>query len=64
MKVNNDTLAKVLVWAKNNRQATVTACRLENEKREVVKQIRRFPKVLDQLLIILKLPHFFSWIIK
>lgn len=63
MQVNADTLAKVLVWAKNNPQATVVGTKLVNGQGEVVKQIRRFPKLADQLAVTLKLPHFFPGII-
>jgi hypothetical protein len=59
MQVFENSLLQVLTWAKNNDQATVSGCRLLNEKQEIVKQIRRFPKFCDQLLIVLKLPHVF-----
>lgn len=59
MRVSQDTLARALSWAQTNPQATVAGCRLVNEQGEIVKQVRRFPKFFDQLLIILKLPHIF-----
>jgi len=59
MRVEDDTLAKILAWAEANHQATVTGCRLIDENGETVPQVRRFPKLLDQLLITLKVPHFF-----
>lgn len=59
MQVFENSLTKVLIWAKNNVQATVSGCRLLNEKQEIVKQIRKFPRFCDQLLIVLKLPHVF-----
>lgn len=59
MRVYPDTLEKALVWAKNNQQAVVSGCRLEDEQGNLVKQVRRFPGIWDQLAVILKLPHIF-----
>jgi len=63
MLVKADTLENILAWARNNPQATVTGCKLVNEKGEVVKQVRHFPKFFDQLAVTLKLPHVFPKII-
>lgn len=63
MQVATDTLEKVLNWAVNNPQATVTGCKLISESGEIVKQVRRFPKLYDQLAVTLKLPHIFPAII-
>lgn len=60
MKVQNDTLINILNWSKKNTQATVTGCHLLSEQGETVKHIRRFPKLFDQLMIVLKLPHLWS----
>ncbi|MFA6513847.1 MAG: glycosyltransferase family 2 protein [Patescibacteria group bacterium] len=59
MRVNQDTLFKALVWARENQQAVVTGIRLVDEKGLIVKQVRHFPKLFDELMIILKLPHLF-----
>ncbi len=59
MRVYPDTLLKSLAWAQANPQAVVSSCRLENEQGNLIKHVRRFPKFLDQLAIILKLPHIF-----
>ena len=63
MQVEAGTLIKILDWAKNNPQATVTGCKLVDGQGEIVKQVRRFPKFFDQLAITLKLPHVFPSII-
>lgn len=63
MQVEPDTLTKTLTWAKNNSQATVSGCKLINEAGEIIKQVRRFPKLADQLAVTLKLPHIFPKII-
>lgn len=63
MLVRTNTLAEVLSWAKNNPQATVIGCKLENEQGEIVKQVRRFPDFFDQLAVTLKWPHLFPGII-
>ena len=59
MKVCPDTLDRMINFAKNNPQVTVSGCKLFNSKEEIVKQVRRFPKLFDQLMITLKIPHLF-----
>lgn len=63
MQVKADTLEKILVWAEKNPLATVTGCKLVNEEGKIVKQVRRFPKFFDQLMITLKAPHFFPGVV-
>jgi hypothetical protein len=63
MRVDGDTLSKSIAWAKVNPQATVSGFKLVNEKEEIVKQVRRFPRIFDQLMIILKIPHLFSFVL-
>jgi hypothetical protein len=58
MLVNPDTLIKAVTWAKNNQQATVSSFRLVNDKGGTIKHVRRFPSLFDQLMVILKIPHF------
>lgn len=58
MLVNPDTLDKALTWAKNNQQATVSSFKLINQQGEIIKHVRRFPTIFDQLMVILKVPHF------
>lgn len=57
MRVGVDTLEKTLRFAEANPQATVVGCHLVDENGQTVRQIRRFPKFFDQLLITLKVPH-------
>ena len=57
MKVFPDTLENALNWAKKNTKAVVSGFKLVNEKNEVIKQVRSFPKLFDQLMIVLKVPH-------
>ena len=59
MLVQVDTLDKALTWAKNNEQVTVSGFKLINDQGEIIKQVRKFPKLCDQLMIILKIPHLF-----
>ncbi len=63
MLVNPDTLFKTITWAKNNQQAVVSGFKLVNENLEIVKQIRRFPTLFDQLMVALKLPHLFPGVL-
>jgi len=59
MQVRPDTIASILDWAKRNPQATVSGCRLIAEKGQVIRQVRRFPRLFDQLMVTLKVPHIF-----
>lgn len=57
MRVFPDTLENALGWAKRNPQAVISGFKLVNEKHEVIKQVRSFPTLFDQLMIVLKVPH-------
>lgn len=59
MLVFPDTIKQALAWAKANPQATVSGFYLQNENGDLIPQVRRFPKLLDQVFITLKLPHIF-----
>lgn len=59
MRLFDDTLSRVVSWADRHEQAWVIGCRLIDESARIVKQARRFPALLDQLAIILKIPHLF-----
>jgi len=50
----------MIFWMKKNNRADVAGCLLVDEKGDIIKHVRRFPSVWDQLAIILKLPHIFS----
>jgi len=59
MQVRPDTLTNILDWAKKNQQATVSGCRLVDERGDIIRQVRRFPRFFDQLMVVLKIPHIF-----
>jgi GT2 family glycosyltransferase len=59
MRVFPDTLVNMVNWMKENKQAWAAGCNLVEENGGTIKHVRRFPKVWDQLAIILKLPHVF-----
>ncbi len=59
MKVKENTLRRMVDWLNDNRQASIASCKLINQEGEIIKQVRRFPSFLDQLAIILKIPHIF-----
>lgn len=63
MLVNSDTLIKALTWAKNNQQAVISGFKLINEKTEIIKQVRKFPTLFDQLMVITKIPHFLPFVL-
>ncbi len=63
MRVFSDTLKNMVEWMRENEEVSVTGCHLVDEKGRTVKQVRKFPTLLDQLAITLKLPHIFPWIL-
>ena len=64
MQVRSDTLQKMLEWMKSNSSASLASCRLIDEQGEIIKHVRCFPALSDQLAIVLKLPHFFPKILR
>lgn len=64
MKVFPDTLCSMLGWMKKKESATVAGCHLVDSQGQTVEQVRRFPTLLDQSAIVLKLPHLFKGITK
>ncbi|MCF7820479.1 MAG: glycosyltransferase family 2 protein [Candidatus Pacebacteria bacterium] len=59
MRVFKNTLDLMLSILDKNPQAAISGCRLVNTEGEVVRQVRAFPAFLDQLAIVLKIPHIF-----
>ncbi len=63
MKVFSDTFENMLKWMEKNEQVSVAGCKLVDEKGSLVKQIRRFPQLFDQLMIVLKIPHVLPFVL-
>ncbi|MFA4833476.1 MAG: glycosyltransferase family 2 protein [Patescibacteria group bacterium] len=63
MRVFPDTLKNMAEWMRENKQAAVAGCHLVNEKGETIKQVRQFPKLWDQLMITMKVPHIFPGVL-
>ncbi|MBU0722119.1 glycosyltransferase family 2 protein [Patescibacteria group bacterium] len=59
MRVFNDTLSRMISWMDQHDQAWIAGCKLVDENARIIKQVRRFPALADQLAIILKIPHIF-----
>jgi GT2 family glycosyltransferase len=57
------TFVDLINWLDNNKQAAIAGIKLLNEKGEILRHVRRFPKLFDQLAIVLKLPHLFPFIL-
>lgn len=57
MKVFPDTLSTITTWFDAHAQAGVASCKLIDSNGEVIRHVRRFPQLLDQVAIVLKLPH-------
>lgn len=63
MQVYPETLRNALNWSINNPQATVSGFYLQNENGDLIPHVRRFPKFLDQLFIVLKIPHILPFVL-
>lgn len=63
MRVFDDTLSRMISWADRHDRAWVVGCRLLDESARIIKQARRFPELMDQLAIILKIPHIFPTVL-
>jgi len=63
MKVLPGTLEGMVRWMEEHQEAGVAGCRLITKSGQTVPHVRRFPSVLDQLSIVLKLPHLFPGIL-
>lgn len=63
MWVFPDTLFSVVSWMRDNRQASVVGCHLLTRKSNTVNHIRRFPRFLDQVSIIFKIPHVLPFVL-
>lgn len=59
MRVFDDTLSNMVSWLNLHKQVWVAGCRLVDESAGTIKQVRRYPALLDQLIIVLKIPHLF-----
>lgn len=63
MRVFPETVSQMLAWARNHPSAVVSACRLESENGALIRHVRRFPRLADQLAVVLKLPHLFPGVL-
>lgn len=61
MRVAEGSLDTMVDWMRKNPKVGLASCKLFDEKGSLNKdaQPRRFPKILDQLALIFKLPHLF-----
>lgn len=56
---NESTFDDLVKWLDNNPQAAIAGARLIDEKGEILRHVRRFPTLFDQLMVVLKVPHIF-----
>ncbi len=63
MCIQKDALNNMVAWMNNNPQAFIASLKLINESGEIIKHIRKFPTLWDQLIIVLKIPHIFPGIL-
>ncbi len=63
MRLFPETLKNMISFLDSRPEVGVAGCRLLDEKGEVVPHVRRFPRLSDQLAIVLKIPHFLPWVL-
>jgi len=63
MRVLPGTLEKMVKWMDKHPEVGVAGLHLIKENGETVLHVRKFPKFLDQLAIVLKIPHVFPSIL-
>jgi len=63
MRVFDDTFRDMVAWMNCHERAWVAGCKLIDESARIVKQVRRFPALSDQLAITLKIPHLCPFIL-
>ena len=59
MRVFPDTLEKMYQFMERRSDAGVSSCRLVKDNGENIPHVRKFPTLLDQLAVVLKIPHIF-----
>ncbi len=63
MQVMPKTLEEMVDWMNENKKAGVASCHLVQDNHKTVPHVRRFPKLFDQLMIVLKVPHVFPQVL-
>jgi GT2 family glycosyltransferase len=63
MRVSVDSFEKMLTFMRSKPSAAIASCRLIDEQGNNIAHVRRFPRLLDQALIILKIPHLFPHVV-
>ncbi|MEK7203303.1 MAG: glycosyltransferase family 2 protein [Patescibacteria group bacterium] len=63
MRMFDNTLLNMISWLNQHEKVWVAGCKLVDENANIIKHIRCFPTLIDQLAIILKIPHFFPAIL-
>ena len=64
MRLFTETLYNAWLFAQKNPQALVSSCLLIDSNNKAIKHVRRFPRLFDQLAVVLKLPHLFPKILR
>ncbi len=59
MRVYSETLEKMIKWMDRHQDVGISTCQLVNENGKTINIVRKFPSIIDQALIILKIPHIF-----
>ncbi len=63
MRVFENTLSAMVAWMDAHPKAGVSGCRLVTQIGENMPHVRRFPRLWDQAMILLKIPHLFPGVL-
>lgn len=63
MRVFPDTLSRMFDFMERRTDAGIASCRLVKESGENIPHLRKFPTLLDQLAVVLKIPHVYPEIL-
>ena len=63
MRVFPEILEKMMKWMDKHQEAGIASCNLIKKNGETILHVRQYPTLLNQLAIVLKLPHIFPKIL-
>ncbi|MBI5222755.1 MAG: glycosyltransferase family 2 protein [Candidatus Magasanikbacteria bacterium] len=65
MRLEPGSMLKMLAWMREKKDAGIVSCKLVNQNGEFNREAgpRRFPRVWEQVLLLLKIPHFLPFLL-
>lgn len=63
MQVRPDTIENMINWFITNDNVWLASCHLVDQNDQTITNVRKFPTLFDQLMIVLKVPHIFPGVL-